>query len=58
MSEWHYSAAQVHFKCLYCECFTLCKYCIMIPFIALLKFFLNKDFLLISAVLNEIDCMF
>lgn len=36
----------------------LCQYCTMIPFIALLEYFLNKDFLLISAVLNGIDCMF
>lgn len=39
MCEWHYSAAQVHFKCLYCEFFTLCQYCTMIPFIALLEYF-------------------
>lgn len=58
MCEWHYSAAQVQFKCLYCEFFTLFKYCTMIPFIALLEYFLNKDFLLNSAVLNGIGCMF
>lgn len=48
MCEWHYSAAQVHFKCLYCEFFTLCQYCTMIPFIALLEYFLNKDFFFVN----------
>lgn len=45
------------FKCLYCEFSSLCKYCTMSPFIALLEYFLNKDFLL-NSLSHGNGCMF